>query len=91
MPKDVLKNYVSEDGTYLIPVSWSVYSTIRVKADNLEMAVKLAKAHMDEIPLCSDSEYIDGSYKIDVEDNDDALNAQHYHDMSDGKIFEWKD
>ena len=27
---DKLKNYISEDGTYIIPVEWSVYSTIRV-------------------------------------------------------------
>ena len=40
---DTLKNYKSENGRYLIPVSWSMYSTIIVEADNLEEAVKIAK------------------------------------------------
>ena len=74
-------NYESEDGTYLIPVTWEVYSTIRVKADNLQDAVDKATEHIDEIPLGTLTEYIDGSYELDLEAA--LIAAQSYYDMSD--------
>lgn len=75
--------------TFLIPVSWSVYSTIRVEADNLQEALLLAKEHIDDLPITSDCEYIDGSYAINEENLEEA---QSYSDISsyvlhkDGKI-----
>ena len=77
---DTLKNYKSEDGRYLIPVSWSMRSTITVEADNLEEAVKIAREKVDDLPLCQpdDSEYVDGSYNIDIDNDEDAINAQDY-------------
>lgn len=80
-----LKNYVSEDRTYILPVSWEVYSTIRIKADNLEDAIRKAEEHIDDIPLGSQTEYIDASYKIDTED---PIAAQDFYDMSD-KVLEF--
>ena len=79
-------DYVSEDGTYLIPVSWEVYSTIRIKADNLEDAITKAIEHIDDIPLSSDTEYEDGSYKLELDQ--DLIIAQDYYDMSD-KVLEF--
>ncbi len=77
------KEYVAENGEYVIPVSWEVYSTIRVKgAKNLEEAIKYAKENIDVIPIGS-GEYIDDSYKIEVNDDDEAISAQHYADISD--------
>ena len=75
------KDYISEDGTYLIPVSWEVYSTIRIKANNLQDALEKAEAHIDDIPLGTDTEYIDGSYKLDLDNN--LITAQNFYDMSD--------
>lgn len=80
------KDYVSEDGTYIIPVSWEVYSTIRVYgAKNLEEAVEYAKEHSDEIPL-GDAEYIDGSYKIEIENDDEAIHAQDYVEFGEVRV-----
>lgn len=80
------KDYVSENGTYIIPVSWEVYSTIRVYgAKNLEEAVEYAREHSDEIPL-GDAEYIDGSYKIGIEDDDEAIQAQDYAEISGVRV-----
>lgn len=84
MNKDY-ENYVSEGGTYLLPVVWEVYSTIRVKADNLADALRKARENIDVIPLSSESEYIDGSYRIQ---DDDLIMAQNYHDM-DSKVLEF--
>ena len=76
-----MRDYVSDNGEYIIPVSWEVYSTIKVKgAKSLEEAVEYAKEHIDDIPL-GEGEYIDGSYKIDIETDDEAINAQEYADI----------
>lgn len=46
--------YISENNEYIIPVSWKVYSTIKVKgAKNLEEAIKHAKKNMDEYRKCN--------------------------------------
>lgn len=73
-----MKDYVSDNGEYIIPVSWEVYSTVKVKgAKNLEEAFEYAQEHMDSIPL-GEGEYIDGSYKIDIETDDEGIQAQNY-------------
>lgn len=77
-----LKDIVSEDGTYTIPVRWSVYATVTVEADNLEDAVKIAKDRLPEIPLSSENEYIDDSYEIDG-DEEELINAQNYRRIGD--------
>ena len=80
------RDYVSENGDYIIPVSWEVYSTIRVTgAKNLEEAMEFAKAKIDDIPL-GHGEYIDGSYKIEIENDDEAISAQDYVDIGDVQI-----
>ena len=85
---DTLKSYKSKSGRYLIPVSWSMYSTIIVEADNLEEAVKIAKEKADDLPLCRPdcSEYVDGSYNIDIDDDEDAINAQDYKTIGNVEI-----
>lgn len=80
-PVSELENYISEDGTYLIPVSWEVYSTIRIKANNLRDALEKAETHIEEIPCGTNTEYIDGSYKLDRDG--DLIMAQEFFDMSD--------
>ena len=53
--------------TYTIPVEWSVYDTIEVKAKSFSDAVKWAKENSESIPLGTNSHYIDGSWCIDGE------------------------
>lgn len=81
--KQSLDDYVSENGEYIIPVSWEVYSTITVKAKNLGEAVRIAKEKMYEIPLCKEAEYVEGSYKINIESDEDAIIAQEYQPIGD--------
>ena len=89
---ETLKNYVSDDGTYLIPVQWSVYSTVRIHAANLAEAVSIARNKLDELPLSTENEYIDDSYHISGETDEDFINAQCYSTVgsvtieSDGTI-----
>jgi hypothetical protein len=73
--------YVNEDEEYIIPVSWEVYSTIVVKgAKNLADAIEYAEAHIDDIPL-GEGEYIDASYKIEIDNDAKAIVAQDYADI----------
>ena len=81
-----LDNYKNENGEFLIPVEWSVYSTIKVKADNLGEAVRIAQEKLDDIPLCRENEYIDGSYKLNGESDEDFINAQQYRTVGDVTI-----
>ena len=57
----------SEPKYFDIFVEYSMWGTIKVKADSLEEAIKYAEDKIDELELPYDPEYIDGSYKIDVE------------------------
>lgn len=78
-----MRDYVSDNGEYIIPVSWEVYSTIKVKgAKNLEEAIEYVKENIDTIPL-GNGEYIDASYKIEVDNDDEAIDAQDYFDIGD--------
>ena len=80
------KEYVSENGTYIIPVKWEVYSTIRVYgAKNLEEAIEYARENSDDIPL-GDSEYIEGSYNINIKNDDEAIIAQDYQEISGVRV-----
>ena len=75
------EEFINEDEEYIIPVSWEVYSTIKVKgAKNLQDAIEYAENHIDDIPIGT-GEYIDGSYKIEINDDDEAINAQNFEDI----------
>lgn len=75
-----LEAYKTETGEYLIPVEWSMYSTVRVQADNLKHALEKVQNHIDDIPLDSgkNAEYVDGSYMVSGETSEDFINAQQY-------------
>lgn len=83
-----LENYISDDGTYLIPMSWSVYSTIVVYADNLQDAVNKTKKLEWVLPTSTFGEYIDDSYHIDADTDEDYINAQSYRRISDDVVIE---
>ncbi|WP_027438751.1 hypothetical protein [Lachnospira multipara] len=81
------EEFINKDEEYIIPVSWEVYSTIRVKgAKNLQDAIEYAKTHIDDIPL-GDGEYIDGSYKIEIHNDDEAIAAQDYADIGGVVVY----
>lgn len=82
-----LDEYVSETGTYLIPVEWSVYSTITVQGDNLQDAVDRAKRVLDDLPLEDLNEYVDGSYRLSGDTVEDFLNAQEYSTIGETLVL----
>lgn len=63
---------VSMKKKFSIPVTWQVWDKIEVEAETIEEAVAYVKEHIDEIPLGTEPEYIDGSYRIDDGDDGDA-------------------
>ncbi len=81
---NTLRDWVSESGEYIIPVSWSVNSTVTVKGvRNLGEAIRLAKRNIDRLPTTKENEYVEDSYKIDIYTDEDALNAQNYATIGD--------
>lgn len=56
-----------------IPVEWAVYSSVKVRAENLEEAIRWFKDNKDLIPLSHNPNYIDGSYKMDGEEECDSI------------------
>ena len=55
------------DKEFILPVTWQVFSRIKVQAESLDEAFNWARNHIDEIPLDSDTDYVDGSYEISAE------------------------
>ena len=55
------------DKEFIIPVTWEVFSRIKVQAATLEEAFSWAEEHLDEIPLGDDTDYVDGSYELSAE------------------------
>lgn len=57
---------------FSIPVNWEVWDKVEVEAETIEEAIQWLKDHIDEIPLGTEPEYIDGSYKIEDGQNGEA-------------------
>ena len=57
---------------FSIPVTWEVWDKIEIEAETIEEAIKYVKENIDTIPLGTEPEYIDGSYKIDDGENGEA-------------------
>lgn len=53
---------------YLVPVSFEMCGMLSIKANNAEEAIKLAKAHIDELPIPTVKDYVDGSYQLATDD-----------------------
>lgn len=69
-----------ETKRFIIPVEWTVYSTVVVEgADSLQEAKKLVEKNMADIPLARNPEYVEDSYRIAAEDDDELEIAQDYH------------
>lgn len=57
---------------FSIPVTWEVWDKIEVEAETIEEAIQYVKDNLDTIPLGSEPEYIDGSYKIEDGNNGES-------------------
>ena len=51
-------------GTYKIPVTWEVYATVDVEASSLGEAVVIFEETKEDIPLPTDPEYVDDSFRL---------------------------
>lgn len=50
--------------TFKIPVSWEVFGMIEVEAKTIEEAIEIARDDEGVIPLPTDSDYVDGSWRV---------------------------
>ena len=67
---------------FKIPVEWTVCDFVEIEADTLEEAVGIVLDTMDDIPLGTDPDYLDGSYQIEgqrniEEDYEGSSNDEH--------------
>lgn len=62
--------------TFKIPVEWTVTDIVEVEAETFIDAVQYVIDNADEIPLGTEPNYIDGSWKISAEAWDEELNAK---------------
>ena len=51
-----------------IPVCWEVFSTVNVRAATLEEALRYVREDPDDMPLPTDTDYIDGSFGPSMDD-----------------------
>lgn len=57
-----------------IPVTWKMFGTIEVAADTLTNAMRIARDENGEIPLPEESFYVDGSWQLSSDkENEVAL------------------
>ena len=52
---------------FLIPVTVEMAGMIAIKAKTAEEAIEIAENHIDELPIPSVKEYVDGSYEIETD------------------------
>lgn len=58
--------------TFKIPVSWEVFGMIEVEAETIGEAIEIARDDEGVIPLPTDNDYVDGSWRV-TEMNPDAI------------------
>lgn len=71
---------------FIIPVSWEVYSTVTVEAASLEDAKRKFDEQIDDIPLCVETEYVEGSYRCTAETLDELKMAQEFREIGSIEI-----
>ncbi len=68
-----------------IPITWSVCGYVYIEAKTLAEAMEIARDDDNEIPLPTDSDYIDGSWELSFTEEDDVrkLYNDNQQDMKD--------
>lgn len=51
--------------TWKIPVCWTMMGTVKVEANTLAEAIKIAKDDDGVIPIPDDGTFLDGSWEVD--------------------------
>lgn len=61
--------YGKENGKKIfnVPVEWTVSELLQIRADSFKEAIQFVLDNLDMIPLGTEPDYIDGTYKISSE------------------------
>jgi len=59
--------------TYAVPVYWEVTGFIEVEALSEKDALMYVRANLDSFPLPPDPQYIEDSFQLDEQDDDELL------------------
>jgi len=72
--------------TFRIPVSWEMCGFIRVEADNIYEALKIAEKDSDSYALPKDGEYVNASWRIDDSLEPEAILGCYNSDTLTGEL-----
>ncbi len=64
---------------WIIPVSWEMCALVKVKAKTLEEAIKYVDDEANDIPLPEDGGYVDGSWKVSMDSEEEIFNCYNEH------------
>ena len=74
-----------------VPVSWQMCTTIRIQAETLEEAIKIARDDEGVLSLPQNGEYVDGSWEVSCDDADtirECYNDNQGDESSQNKVKE---
>ena len=69
--------------TWKIPVVWQMMGYIEVEARTLAEAIKIAKDDNDSVLLPHNGEYLDESWEVDMEDDEEFLREAYNNGQED--------
>ena len=69
---------------FKIPVTYSMYGIIKIEAETVEEALKIAHNSIEDLPLPDENYYVDGSYVI--ADGDKSTELELTISLNDLKI-----
>lgn len=67
-----------------IPVSWEMCGIVTVEAETLEAAMDIARDESSDIPLPDDSNYVDGSWSLSMEEVDEIRSCFNNNQKDEG-------
>lgn len=66
--------------TWNIPITYSVSGMVKIEAETLEDAMRIAKDEDEQIPLPDDADYIDGSWELSFDMDEIDIVRDLYND-----------
>ncbi len=69
--------------TWKIPVTWEMCGIAEIKAKTLEEALEQVQYHPDEVPLPEDSAYVDGSFSLSMNEDQEIRKIYNNNQIDD--------
>ena len=70
--------------SWKIPVTWEMCGIVTVEADRLEEAIEIARDEAGQIPLPAESNYVDGSWQLSIDDKEEIRCCYNKNQIDEG-------